>query len=195
MQSNRKDGLRSQIGALHFGRFLGVLMLSMVLSSHAIAADPAANIVTRIFMDACIPNMGKPEQIRAWAASKHLPPITADAALALFVGPGTHGDAWAVPSDAGNFALSIRGTTEGCAVWARTADPGEVETLYKKVIEGIKRPGIDITPAGKARSLVYLVKAQGTPVGFVFTMLTAEHPGNAFQASLQVAESNEKSMK
>lgn len=173
-------------------------MLSVGLSSQAIAADPSANIVIKIFIDACVPNMGRPDQVRAWATDKHLAPVTADAALAVFVGPGTHGNAWAVPSNAGSFALSIRGITQACAVWARAADPGEVEALYKKLILGAAQPGLEITtilgksdptPAGQARSLVYHLKAQGASSGFVFTMLTAEHAGSAFQASLQVAKS------
>jgi hypothetical protein len=155
-------------------------------------------------MNVCVPNMGKPEQVRAWANEKHLPAITADMPLSIFVGPGGKGGAWFVPSDAGSFALSIRGTTEACAVWARKADPGEVESNFKKMMEGVARPGIETsivedktvpTPSGQARSLIYKIKAPDSPVGFLFTMLTAERPGAAFQVSLQLAKGQENSSK
>jgi hypothetical protein len=176
----------------------GVIGFALMMASASHAADPGAVIVMKIYTDVCVPNMGKPDQVRAWAAEKHLPPITSEPALGVFVGAGEHGGAWAVPSNAGNFALSIRGKTEACAVWARKADPADVEAAFKKVIDGIARPGLEITkiedktvptPIGQARSLVYLVKTASSPTGFVFTMLTAEHPGSAFQASLQIAKS------
>jgi hypothetical protein len=178
-------------------RIAAVIGFATLMASASHAADPGAIIVVKIYTEVCVPNMGKPDQVKAWAAEKHLPPITSEAALGVFVGAGEHGGAWAVPSNAGNFTLSIRGTTEACAVWARTADPADVEATFKKLIEGIARPGIEIskiqdktvpTPIGQTRSLVYLVKTPASPTGFVFTMVTTEHPGSAFQASLQIAK-------
>ena len=95
-------------------------------SFSARAEDAKANTVLRLFIDACIPGMGQPDKVRAWATEQHLQEVTAPAALGVFVGAGTKGAAWAVPSPTGDFVLSIRGTTEACAVWARAADPGEV---------------------------------------------------------------------
>jgi hypothetical protein len=87
--------------------------------------------------------------------------------------------------------------TQACAVWARAADPGEVTTSFKMMVEGVKRPGIEITPdkdaispspVGEAHALVYNVKAPGAATSFEFTLLTAERPGGAFQASMQAAQ-------
>jgi hypothetical protein len=162
----------------------------------ALADDPSANFVLRLFIDACVPNMGQPDNTRAWAAERHLPEVSAPAALEVFVGAGTKGSAWAVPSPLGSFAISIRGTTEACAVWVRTADPAELAAVFKKLMEGVARPGLDVgidsdtttpTPVGQARSLVYHVWPASGKIGFAFTVLTAEHAGGAFQGSLQVA--------
>jgi hypothetical protein len=163
------------------------------------AADPGADFLTKLFINVCIPNLGQPMKVREWAEQHHLGQIESSTALDVFVGPGGNGAAWAISAAEGSFALSIRGITQGCAVWARTANPGEVMTNFKKIVEGIKRPGIDVTvdkdtvspsPVGEAHALVYNVTAPNAPTSFEFTMLTAERPGGAFQASLQAAKAS-----
>jgi len=179
------------------GAFLASFFALVPLS--AAADDPKANTVLHLFLDACIPNMGQPDKIRAWAEGQHLQEISAPTALGLFVGAGTKGAAWAVPSPLGSFALSIRGTTEACAVWARAADPDDVAAGFKRLMEGISRPGLDVgidsdttapTPAGQVHSIVYHVWPSSGKSGYAFTLLTAEHPGGAFQASIQVASAS-----
>jgi hypothetical protein len=176
------------------GVFLASLFALVPLP--ALADDPKANTVLHVFMDACIPNMGQPDKIRAWAEDQHLQEISAPAALEVFVGAGAEGAAWAVPSPLGSFALSIRGVTEACAVWARAADPDDVAAGFKKLMEGVSRPGLDVgidsdttatTPVGQAHSIVYHLWPSSGKSGYAFTLLTAEHPGGAFQASIQVA--------
>jgi hypothetical protein len=162
----------------------------------ALADDPKSDAVVHLFLEVCVPSMGQPDKVRAWATEHQLMEVTAPAALGVFVGPGTKGNAWAVPSPVGSFALSIRGTSEACAVWARAADPNDVAALFKKMMEGIGRPGLDVgvesdtttsTPVGEARSLVYHAWPVSGRSGYAFTLLTAERPGGAFQASIQVA--------
>lgn len=173
--------------------------LLFCLSSPAHAADDRAAFLVKLFDAVCIPNMGNPDGVRAWATAKHLGQIEAAAPLDVFVGPGSHGAAWAIPTPYGNFALSIRGKTEACAVWAQAAAPAEIEADFKIIVEGVKQPGIKVridqdtatdSPAGRARALVYNVIAPGAPTGYEFTMLTAEHTGGAFQASIQVAKAS-----
>jgi hypothetical protein len=162
----------------------------------ALAADPAANFVVKLFMDVCIPNIGQPANVRTWAEQHHLLVMTNPAALEVFLGKGDKGAAWEVPAKLGNFALSIRGTTEACAVWARGADPEAVQSLFKAIIEGVKRPGIDVNTEqdtrvpsqfGSAHALVYSITGPSRPNGFLFTLLTAERAGAGFQVSLQSA--------
>jgi hypothetical protein len=151
----------------------------------------------RLFLNVCIPNVGQPEKVRAWAKEKNLQEVTNPTALELFIGAGEKGGAWAVPSALGSFALSIRGTTKACTVWARTADPADVETYFRKIVEGARRPGVDVkvakdmtTPSavGAIRLLAYAVSgADKQAGGFVYTMLTAQKPGGAFQASIAAA--------
>ncbi|WP_408367849.1 NMCC_0638 family (lipo)protein [Paraburkholderia sediminicola] len=90
----------------------------------------------------------------------------------------------------------VRGTTRACAVWTRAVDPGDIEADFHKLIDGSKHPGLNLTvvedkilpsPAGQLHELVYQMSATDSATGFVFTLLTAENPGGAFQASLQVA--------
>ena len=163
----------------------------------AAASDPGADFVLKLFMEACIPNFAQPAKVRQWAEQHHLAQIENAAALGLFVGAGDKGAAWAIPVSAGSFVLSIRGITQACAVWAKAADSVEVEVDFKKIVENVARPGIRVTvdktmteptPSGTARMLVYNVTAPGAPTSFEFTMLTAERPGGAFQASLQAAK-------
>jgi hypothetical protein len=177
-------------------RILTVVALLLIAVQPA-TADPAAAFLTKLFIEVCVPNLGQPAKVREWAEQHHLGQIQSPTALAVFVGPGGNGAAWAVPAAAGSFALSIRGMTRGCAVWARAADPGEVMTNFKTIVEGVKRPGIEVTvdkdtvspsPVGEAHALVYNVTAPSAPTSFEFTLLTAERPGGAFQASLQAAQ-------
>jgi hypothetical protein len=177
-------------------RILTVVALLLIAVQPA-TADPAAAFLTKLFIEVCVPNLGQPAKVREWAEQHHLGQIQSPTALAVFVGPGGNGAAWAVPAAAGSFALSIRGMTQACAVWARAADPGEVMTNFKTIVEGVKRPGIEVTvdkdtvspsPVGEAHALVYNVTAPSAPTSFEFTLLTAERPGGAFQASLQAAQ-------
>lgn len=177
---------------------MALLAASMlVIGQPASAADASVGFLTKLFIEVCVPNLGQPARIRAWAEEHHLTAVSNPTALDVFVGDGDKGAAWAVPASSGSFALSIRGTTEACAVWARAADPGEVQSNFIQVMEGIKRPGIVVsvdqdqksqTPSGEAHSLVYNVTAPGAVHSFVFTLLTAERSGGAFQASMQAAE-------
>src|SRR5215469_12173479 len=157
-------------------------------------------LIVRLFITVCIPNVGEPDNVRAWAADQHLEAVTSPIALNVFVGSGGNGAAWVVPSPLGRFALSIRGTTEACAVWAKAASPGDVETLFRKIVEGAARPGIDVnvvkdardrSPHGTIHTLIYSVsfteKQRG---GFLYTLQTAEHTGGPFQVSLQAGRLN-----
>jgi hypothetical protein len=159
--------------------------------------DPAASFLTQAFAEACIPNMGRPADVKKWADDKHLGKIENQTALAVFVGAGGKGGAWVLPSAYGNFALSIRGASEGCAVWARTANPAVVEKFFKQIVEGVKRPEMNIrvdqdstlsNPSfGQVRSLAYYVAGVGKPSGLEFILHTTEKPGGPFQASLEVS--------
>jgi hypothetical protein len=169
-----------------------------ITSTTALANDASAAFVTRLFVNACVPNVGKADNVRAWALRKKLTEVTQPSALEAFVGPGSGGAAWAVPASFGIFALSIRGTTHACAVWARTADPVEVEANFKRILEGISRPGLVVKvvkddkapgPIGLIHTLIYSVSSEGDDDhGYLYTLQTAEKAGGAFQATLQAAK-------
>ena len=173
-------------------------MVGLIAAPPAMAEDDAAaSFLTKLYMTVCIPNVGQPANVRAWAAEKHLPPVTSGVALSVFVGPGDHGGAWAVPSAFGSFALSLRGESQACAVWARTASASEVEEHFKRILENAARPGVDVvlvkdsrdaTAGGSVHTLTYSVTGSDKRVGgFLYTMQVVDRPGGAFQASMQTA--------
>lgn len=174
-----------------------MLLALSAAAKAAVADDAAANFLTKLFITACIANAGQPDKVRAYASDRHLQQVTSPAALDVFVGSGGKGGAWAVPSAIGSFALSIRGNTEACSVYARLASPSEVERLFRTIVEGAARPGVDVkvikeshdqSPSGDVHTLVYDVSRTDTSRGsFVYSMQTAEKAGGPFQASLQVA--------
>ena len=176
-------------------RCLIVISAMMALCPPAAAADASASAFTKLFIDACVPNIGRPDGVRAWAAAQGLVAITEPAALDLFVGGGD-GSAWDVPSAAGRLVLSVRGRTQGCSVWARTAETTEVRADFVQLMEGVRRPGLTVsesadshkpTPFGDYNVLSYEVTAPGARQGFVFILQTVERPGGAFQAWAEVA--------
>jgi hypothetical protein len=169
-----------------------------IASTTAAAHDSSSSFVTQLFINVCIPNVGQPQNVRAWAREKKLVEVTAPAALEVFVGAGEGGAAWAAPTSFGSFALSIRGKTHACAVWAREADPVEVEGYFRKILEGVARPGLVVKavkddnvpgPNGVIHTLVYSVSSVGDDArGNLYTLQTAEKTGGAFQATLQAAK-------
>jgi hypothetical protein len=167
-------------------------------STTAVADDASASFVTRLFINVCVPNVGQAENVRAWALEKKLADVTATTALEVFVGAGDGGAAWAVPTSFGSFALSIRGKSHACAVWARAANPVEVEGSFRKILEGVARPGLVVKivedanapgPTGVIHTLVYSVSNPGNEGrGNLYTLQTTEKTGGAFQATLQAAK-------
>lgn len=172
-----------------------LLLAAVVTPASAAEEDTSANFIVRLFVAACIPNVGQPENVRAWAADQHLEAVRNPIALNVFVGSGGNGAAWVVPSALGSFALSIRGSTEACAVWAKAASPGDVEALFRKIVEGAARPGVDVSvvkdarkrgPYGTIHTLIYSISStEKQRGGLLYTMQTAEHAGGPFQVSLQ----------
>ena len=174
------------------------LLVVGITSTTAVADDASASFVTRLFINVCVPNVGQAENVRAWALEKKLAEVASPSALEVFVGAGDGGAAWAVPTSFGSFALSIRGRTHACAAWARTADPVEVEGNFRKILEGVARPGLVVKvvkdanaagPTGVIHTLVYAVSNAGDERrGYLYTLQTAEKTGGAFQATLQAAK-------
>ena len=176
---------------------LSSLLVVGIASTTAVADDASASFVTRLFINVCVPNVGQPENVRAWALEKKLTEVTALSALEVFVGAGDGGAAWAVPTSFGSFALSIRGKTHACAAWARAADPAEVEGNFRKLLEGAARPGVVVKVVADANApgptvihtLIYAVSNAGNDRrGYLYTLQTAEKTGGAFQATLQAAK-------
>ncbi len=69
MDAERQGPERNQMFH-HRAILIAVLVVSAPAST--LADEPNANFVLRLFIDACVPNMGQPEKTRAWAAERHL---------------------------------------------------------------------------------------------------------------------------
>jgi hypothetical protein len=108
--------------------------------------------------------------------------------------------AWSVPGPGPQwFALSLRGAIGACAVWAQQADPRQVSSEFLKGVAQPANPDVTVrkvaektstTKFGVLTMMIYLIAGKA-PGGFLFTVLTSERPGGAFQASLQVAPVSE----
>jgi hypothetical protein len=199
-----KKGKTVRGWGLRTGRALAAIaaLCGLCLSGVALAAGSGDDVngafLIGLFNQACVPYRGNTDKISEFAFEHHFLPITNPAALDVFVGPGEHGKAWQVPSPTHqHFALSIRGTTEACVVWAQTADAAFVESAFVKEIESIAKPGIEVkkrgeetadTPVGKAKSISYLVWPSDSKKGIEFTLTTSERAGGPFQASIQMAK-------
>jgi hypothetical protein len=191
----------------------------LLLGSMATAAaeDTNAQYLSRLFGQACLANLGRPEATRQWAVDHRLTPVTDPAAFAVFAGPGTKPPeappaaetpgpapgpaavqpaAWFVPGPGKQaFVLSLRGAIGACAVWAQAADPEGVTNAFLNGVRDPEKPDIEVrdvgqrvstTPFGKLTIIFYAIEAAARR-GFLFTVITSERPGGAFQASLQVA--------
>ena len=180
------------------GRRLFAFALLAFLPAAA-SADPNANSLIHLFNDACIQNMGRPDATRAWAATQRFRVLTHPSVLRLFVGdnPRGKGVAWEVPSlTTARFALSLRGSTEACTVYAERADVKAVESMFLQEVQGAKRPGIDVRKDvekvskghfGLVKQLIYIVTTTGNvDKGYEFIFTTAERPGGPYQVSVQI---------
>ena len=172
-----------------------IILPLMLFSSPVLADDPAATSVTKLFMQACVPNMGRPDQVRSWAKASNFPEITAPQWLKIFVGEGTHGGAWTVILPTGNFAVSIRGISEGCVAWAQAANVAEATSNFQRLVEGVRRPGLTVSvaedktidsPFGHIRSLTYKIMPNQGQTGYEFILVTVERSGGPFQVSMEV---------
>jgi hypothetical protein len=158
--------------------------------------DSPAQVIDQLYGDVCIPNFEAPDKIRAYALDRHLLQLTNPQLLPLYIGRGA-GAAWVVPSPLGSFVLSIREEALRCAVWALQADPLAVDSYFRARVEGFVKPGFQAfkdrdtlvpTPVGNVRAVVFYVTEPDASESVEMTMLSAEKPGGAFQATYQIAK-------
>jgi hypothetical protein len=154
---------------------------------------PAA-FLTKVFTDACLPNLGNPAAVQAWATAHELTEIKDPAAVAVFVGSGGTGAAWGISTPIGDFVLATRASTQACAVYARAADPAKVEESFTTLVKDGMRPGLTMStdtdtytpsPYGQVHTLAYTITAASAPTSLHFMMIAVEKPGGGFQATMQ----------
>ena len=179
-----------------------LIVLTMLLAAPArgaeppVSHDPQVADATRLFSQGCVDHIGDPGGTRAWADGQGFPRIGPGPLTEVLIGPGDKGAAWMIPGEGPHLALSIRGRTEACAVWAERADPVEATTIFRRIMAGTERPGVRVerqpdatrtTPYGALRTEMYQVSGNQPGRALVFTLITVERPGGVFQVNMQVA--------
>ncbi len=192
-------------------RFAFALLAAAALGqTPAQADDVAAQFTMKLFDQACVQNFGHLEQVQTWAFSRDLAPIVNPDALAVFLGYRqshvTHehavagggvvnmGQAWAVPGPDGHFVLSIRTDPESCIIWAQKADQAEIEAAFKKIVEGMSKPGVQVkadqdqsidVPDASVHVQVYRFWTGVAETSSVLALASVNRSGGPFQAMIQ----------
>ena len=169
-----------------------ILVAGLALAAQVRAADDAnAGILIKMFGEACAASLGRPDDARAYVEKNKLAPVTGPAMLKLMAGEGEAGAAWSArnPATRKNFAVSIRGETQTCAVWAETVDPAQLEAMFRRLVEAVTRPGVTValekedavpTKTGTGKLLAYRVTNAAAQNHWLFAMIAADKPGSLF---------------
>jgi hypothetical protein len=180
------------------------------LQRPAHAEDAAAQYTLALFDQACMQNFGNLDRVRVWALDRDLAPISNPLALQIFLGNRvsavTHersvagggvlnmGQAWAVPAPSGHFVLSTRYDPESCIVWAQAANAGEVEAGFKGIVDGARKPGVQVTvdqdktidvPDASVHVQVIRVWTGQPDTAFALALASVNRSGGPFQAMIQ----------
>lgn len=169
---------------------------AILATEPASAGDASAAFLANLFVEACVPHLGQPDQVREWALSRGLKRIEEAKGRAAVVGSGGKGEAWSVPSADGSFALSLRGETGSCAVWAQKTAAADALSLFQTLVESVAGAGVDLhverDEAGAGRRLLtYEAEAPGAGAVFEFTLLTLDRPDALYQAMMEAGRGGE----
>ncbi len=187
--------------------FLGIAAaLSLSSCDGIFEGTDNSRALFKLFSQTCAQSVGQPNKIHEWAKLAKLPIISDENLLLALVGEGTKGRAWELPSSTKHhFALSIRGETQACAVWAELANRTSMKRMFGEFIESMQQlQGITMTPlkdeevdtaTGKGRGHImsYQMKIAAFPgIAFQITMIVADKTGTLFagaplQATIQVS--------
>lgn len=177
--------------------FLLLGLSSLLLSAGAHADDQRANSLVGVFTQACLPNVGNPRAVRAWAAEKHLTPVTNPDGQRMFIGDGSDGAAWFFQVADVPAVLSIRSQTQACAIYGEAADPVVFREWFEMIVRSLTTtPGIKATTlreddqigqyGHRVGKVVLVAPFEHPPTGRIFTLITNERPGGAYQVTLQL---------
>lgn len=156
--------------------------------------DPAAAFLGRLFTDACLANIGNPDQVRSWAVKNEMLVVSDPRFIKAYAGEGAKGAVWRAPSTAGEFYLSLRGEGEACVAWARRATVSDAEAAFKAALENAKKQdtkltvtGDDVTstPSGNAHVVKLQSHTPSTRSAAVYSIITVERDSGPFQVMLE----------
>ena len=156
--------------------------------------DPASERLVKLFRDACLPNIGRPDMVAKWAERQQFERIDNPQAIFLFVGKQSPGNAWIVPDPAGRFMLVTRAFPPSCVAYALEARAGEVESGFAAIVKERTKPNSEprleqekliTTSRGRVHSIVYRFPAADGLPDYALTSAVAERPGGPFMGMLQ----------
>jgi hypothetical protein len=153
----------------------------------------AASDMFDLFAQACLQDPGNPDSTRAWATSHNLTVLTNPRGIQVFAG-GPGGAAWQTLEHGAPLVLSIRAVSGVCAVFVGSVDTAALSSSFERLIASLstkfgpseRLP--DRTAAGQfgMRTQKVVMEQVANHKLRIFTLVTDERPGGAFQATLQV---------
>ncbi len=175
---------------------IALCTLGVLAAPNVMAMDSDSVVAINQFNATCVRHLAKPDDVRAWA-NENYASIRDPDFLATVVGRIADGAAWQLPSPTGReLTLSLRGDGKTCAVWSEAANPEDVETEFKKMVNGAARDGITVktttdstlpTRSGAGRLLSMSVMDQELGSGYLFTFIAGDlFSGAPISLSMQV---------
>lgn len=171
-------------------------LFSLLLPILTHAEDPRANSLVLVFTEVCLPNVGNPDAVYAWAAEKKLAPVTNPEGRKVFVGDGNEGAAWFFRVADITAVLSIRSQTKTCAIYGEKADVEAFQKWFDSIVSTIVGGGakattlMDQDQVGEfghhVGKMILLKGFEKPPAWRVMTLITNERPGGAYQVTMQV---------
>jgi hypothetical protein len=168
----------------------------LAMAAEAPSPEPSPDYdFKKLFVEACMDNLGHPEKVRAWAEEHHLTKVENPEGVKAYAGEGDGGAAWSTLMGSGLYVLALRGPIGTCAVFAEKADTAEAESFVTRLMDRLTAAGTPVaklkddtssTAFGRRHGLVYMVGGLGSPSLRVVSVITNERPGGAYQATLQI---------
>jgi hypothetical protein len=158
--------------------------------------DSRSNAATRLFIDACVTNVGDEHKVRTWANDHHLRPM--QAGFTHTVLQGKAGNAWSASNALGDFIVVSEAPAQ-CSVWARKANSRLSVEHFKKLVDNVKRPGLMVSlnsdeafdaDHSTFHVLTYTIAKDPASPGLLMEAITSDSASASAQVRLKLAQVN-----
>jgi hypothetical protein len=158
--------------------------------------DSRSNAATRLFIDACVTNIGDEHKVKSWASDHHLRPLQAGFTNTIL--QGKSGNAWSASNALGDFIVVSEAPAQ-CSVWARKANSRLSVEHFKKLVDNVKRPGLLVSlnsdeafdaDHSTFHVLTYTIAKDDASPGLMMEAITSESASASAQVRLKLAQVN-----